>query len=143
MKRLLATLCIAVAFTLPHFVTYKYVCLTDENWPDFYGFPFIQSTDRTWIFSMSGNLYAKGFIGNVLFWSIFIYGLVYFLDTIKHKFFRVFGKIVIVALCVMSVVVISFEAFVFDWRLEWDHDNFKMNYYIQDLDCEKTFKFFE
>ena len=143
MKRLLATLCIAIGFTLPHFITFKYECFTDERWPFFYGFPFVQSTDGSWVFSMSGNLFVKGFVGNVLFYSVFIYGLVYLLDTIKHRVFKIFGKTIIVALCAMALLIIYFEIFVFNWTLHWDHDNFKMYYYQHDLDCQRTFKFLD
>ncbi|QCE43354.1 hypothetical protein [Psychroserpens sp. NJDZ02] len=142
MKKILASLCIAVGFTLTNCVSFKYVCETDERWPMFYGFPFVQSTD-SWVFSMSGDLFIKGFIGNVVFWSLLIFGLINLLDTVRHKFFKVIIKVVIVVLCVLSVVLIYFESTIFDWNIHWDHDNFKMNYYQQDLDCEKTFKFFD
>ncbi|WP_452220986.1 hypothetical protein [Lacinutrix salivirga] len=143
MKRLLATLCIAVGFTLPHFITFKYVCETSERWPHFYGFPFVQSTNGTWVFSMSGNLFISGFIGNVLFWSVLIYGLVYFLDSITSKIFKTVGKVIIVILCALSLFIIYFEVFVFDWNVHWSHNDFKMSYYEQDLDCERTFEFFD
>ena len=143
MKKILASLCIAVGFTLTNSISYKYVCKTDERWPDFLGFPFVQSTDRSWIFSMSGDLFIRGFIGNILFWGLFFYGVIYLLGIAKHKVCKIISKSVITIFCIFSLVFIYFEITVFDWRLEWDHDNFKMNYYIQDLDCEKTFKFFE
>ncbi|WP_157814134.1 hypothetical protein [Olleya sp. Bg11-27] len=143
MKKILAALCLAVSFTLQHFITFKYVCQTDERWPTFYGFPFVQSTDHSWIFSMSGDLFIKGFIGNILFLGLFFYGVIYLLGIAKHKICKIISKSVIIILCIFSLVFIYFEITVFDWRLEWDHDNFKMNYYQQDLDCEKTFKFFD
>ncbi|MEM5538206.1 hypothetical protein [Olleya sp. AS48] len=143
MKKILASLCIAVGFTLTDSISYKYVCKTDENWPSFLGFPFIQSTDRSWVFSMSGDLFIKGFIGNILFWSLLFYGVIYLLSIAKHKVYKIISKSVITIFCIFSLVFIYFEITVFDWRLEWDHDNFKMNYYIQDLDCEKTFEFFK
>lgn len=143
MKKILASLLIAIGFTLTNCISFEYVCEIDERWPDFYGFPFVQSTDSTWVFSMSGNLFIKGFIGNVLFWSLFIYALIYFLDRIKQGGFRILGKVIIIALCALSLLVIYFEIVVFDWTLQWDHDNFKMNYYQQDLDCVRTFKFFD
>ncbi|WP_272022957.1 hypothetical protein [Olleya namhaensis] len=143
MKKILASLCIAVGFTLTNSISYKYACKTDERWPDFLGFPFVQSTDGSWIFSMSGDLFIKGFIGNILFWGLFFYGVIYLLGIAKHRVYKIIFKSVITIFCIFSLVYIYFEITVFDWRLEWDHDNFKMNYYIQDLDCEKTFKFFE
>ncbi|QXP58298.1 hypothetical protein [Olleya sp. HaHaR_3_96] len=143
MKKILAALCLAVSFTLQHFITFKYVCQTDERWPTFYGFPFVQSTNHSWVFSMSGDLFIKGFIGNILFFGLFFYGVIYLLGIAKHKICKIISKSVIIILCIFSLVFIYFEITVFDWRLEWDHDNFKMNYYQQDLDCEKTFRFFD
>ncbi len=143
MKKNLAALCIAVGFTLTNLVTFKYVCVTDERWPKFLGFPFVQSTDSTWVFSMSGDLFIKGFIANILFWSLVFYGLIHLLDSVKHRVYRIFAKSTIVLLCLLSLVVIYFESTVFNWNLQWDHDNFKMNYYQEDLDCKQTFTFFD
>lgn len=143
MKKILASLCIAVGFTLTNFITFKYICNADEYWATFKGFPFVQSTDGPWVNSMSGELFIKGLLGNILFWTFLFYGLIYLFLTIKHKIYSVVTKGIFVVLCILSLVIIYFEITVFEWRLEWDHENFKMNYYQQDLDCKRSFHFFD
>ncbi|WGD34754.1 hypothetical protein [Olleya sp. YS] len=143
MKKILASLCLAIGFTLPNFISYKFVCATDERWPDFYGFPFVQNTDRSWVFSMSGKFFISGFIGNVIFWGLLFYVIIRLLNLLKHRVFIIVRRVILITLCLFSLWVIYFELTLFDWRLQWNHDDFKMNYYQQKLDCKRTFHFFD
>ena len=78
-----------------------------------------------------------------MFWTVLFYGLIYLILLIKHKIYRIISKGIIIILCALSLFVIYFEMTVFDWSLQWNHDDFKMNYYQQDIDCKRAFRFFD
>ena len=137
MKRLFFSIITALGFISGNYITFEYVCNYPERGPKFYGFPFVQQTDTTWVFSMSGELYVFGFLGNLIFWGFIIGAIAWFLDTIKEQFVKkmmgVFGWIVVVAALLNSYVNLA----AIDWRLKLSHDNFKMNYYQTDIPCER------
>ncbi|WAC03055.1 hypothetical protein N7U66_05350 [Lacinutrix neustonica] len=53
MKKLIFTIITALGFVTDECLIFEYVCDYPERGPKFYGFPFIQETDTTWVFSMS------------------------------------------------------------------------------------------
>ena len=141
-KNILILFCLSLGFTILNFVRFEYSCKTDELWPKFYGFPFVQWTDTTWVNSMSGDFFLKGFLCNVLFWFAFFYLVIHLLNSIQHKIFKKIINTIIIFLCLFSLIIIYFEFTVFDWRFNWDHNNFKLDYYQEELDCVRTFHFF-
>jgi energy-coupling factor transporter transmembrane protein EcfT len=88
---------------------------------------------------MSGDIYLIGFLGNLIFWAIIIGGIVFFVDKIKGKLTKriigIFGWLIIAWSLFISFVYFA----AVDWRLEFTHDNFKINYYQSDIDCERNF----
>ncbi|MEL6811329.1 MAG: hypothetical protein AAFP76_08355 [Bacteroidota bacterium] len=138
-KKILLTLSLALAITSNDLLIYEYVCQFPEHGPSFYGFPFVKSTNTSWVFSMSGDLYVLGFIGNVLFWGVLLYIPIHLMGLIKIKrvrnIFMVLGWILFSLGCISTSLGLT----VIDWRLEWHHDNFRMNYYQTDIECEKKF----
>ena len=143
MKKYIICFVIALGLTLAKIITFKYVCETDENWPEFYGFPFVQSTNTSWVFSMSGELYFIGLIGNTLFWLLIILFINHFYSKIKLSWLIQIGKIFSGFIVLASLVIIISELFIFDWRLKFNHNDFKLNYYQKDLKCERTLQFFK
>jgi len=129
----------ALGFVTDQCLTFEYVCEYPEYGPKFYGFPFVQETDKTWVFSMSGEIYLFGFLGNLVFWTLIIGGIVLLLEKIKEKLTKkiigIFGWLILAWSLFISVVYFG----AVDWRLEFTHDNFKMNYYQTDIDCERKF----
>jgi hypothetical protein len=122
-------------------LTFEYVCDYPELGPRFYGFPFIQETNSSWVFSMSGDIYILGFIGNFIFWALFFFGLTLFLKKVKNRFLNILIKILGWSVVVWSVFVAFLYFGAIDWRFEFTHDNFKMNYYEQDIKCDRSFIF--
>lgn len=139
MKKLIFSIIIAFGFIMDEYLTFEYICDYPERGPKFYGFPFVQETDTTWIFSMSGEIYLFGFLGNLVFWTIIIGGIALLLDKIKRKLtkkiFKIFGWLIFAWSLFISFVNLA----AVDWRLEFTHDNFKMNYYQSDIDCKRNF----
>ena len=139
MKKLIFTIITALGFVTDECLIFEYVCDYPERGPKFYGFPFVQETDTTWIFSMSGEIYLFGFLGNLIFWTIIIGGIVFLLDKIKGKLIKkiigIFGLLILVWSLFISFVYFG----AIDWRLEFTHDNFKMDYYQSDINCERNF----
>ncbi|PHS62797.1 MAG: hypothetical protein COB12_10290 [Flavobacterium sp.] len=139
MKKLIFSIITALGFITDEYLTFEYVCDYPERGPKFYGFPFVQQTDSTWIFSMSGDIYLFGFLGNLIFWTIIIGGIVLLVNIIEGKWTKkiigIFGWLIFVWSLFISFV--HFAAV--DWRLEFTHDNFKNNYYQSVIDCERNF----
>lgn len=139
MKKIIFPLITALGFITDELLIFEYVCDYPELGPKFYGFPFVQETNTSWIFSMSGDVYLIGFLGNLLFWTIIIGGVIFFVAKIKGKLIKriigIFGWLIIAWSLFISFVYFTSV----DWRLEFTHDNFKINYYQSDIDCERNF----
>ena len=139
MKKFIFSIIIALGFITDECLTFEYVCDYTELGPKFYGFPFVQETDRTWVFSMSGEIYLFGFLGNLVFWTLIFSGIVLLLGKIKGKLTKkiigIFGWLILAWSLFISFVYFG----AVYWRLEFTHDNFKMNYYQTDIDCERKF----
>lgn len=138
MKKILLSIILSLGMISSDIIYFKYTCVTDEKWPSFLGFPFVQSTDTTWVFSMSGILYLKGLFGNIIIWSIFFYLLLFIIYKItKGKFVLAKNILAFLTVC-YSLFFTLFFFYAIDWSLGWDHDNFKMDYYQTNLECTRT-----
>lgn len=139
MKLLLFSVTTALGIVTSGLFTYEYVCDFPEAGPKFYGFPFVQRTDTTWIFSMSGDIYLFGFLLNVAFWSGIIYLLGWAISPIKNPIIArtrtVLGWAVFGIMLLLSIQNLT----IIDWRIKLHHDNFKMHYYQHDIECERHF----
>lgn len=145
MKKLQITsaLILALGMITDDWLTFEFICDYKEYGPRFYGFPFVQETNTSWVNSMSGEIYLFGFLGNLLFWTFIFYVIILIINRIKNK--------IIVKLCngisLVFVLIALLNSFVYfsviDWRLEKTHDNFKLNYYTSDIKCERKFKLFK
>ena len=129
----------SLGFITDEYLIFEYVCDYPEGGPKFYGFPFVQETDATWVNSMSGEIYLLGFLGNLIFWALIIRGIVFIASKLKRKIIkRVIG--IFAWLIFTWSLFISFVNFnAVDWRIEFTHDNFKMNYYQSDIECKRNF----
>ena len=144
MKRVFISVIIALGIVSTNVIYFEYTCDVDESWPQFLGFPFVQSTDSSWGFSMSGDIFILGLLGNICFWTLIIYVIfgVFNLVSEKYKLSLFVGRVLVLLLVIYSLFF-SFGHFVFiDWRLNWNHNNFKLHYYESDLDCKRTLHFF-
>jgi len=126
-----------------NFITFHYVCDYPEHGPSFYGFPFVQQTNSTWVNSFSGELYVFGLLGNLALWSLVFYGLIWLINDVLGKKIRKLLFIVGVLTFVLSIIFISLYFQVYEWRFEWSHDDFKLNYYQTDITCERTLRIFD
>lgn len=138
MKKLIFSIITALGLITDEFLTFEYVCNYPEYGPKFYGFPFVQETNTTWVFSMSGEIYLFGFLGNLIFWTIIIRGIILLLNKIKVKLMQkiigVFGLLILAWSLFISLIYFA----AIDWRLKYTHDNFKINYYQYNIDCERN-----
>ncbi|WP_298489013.1 hypothetical protein [uncultured Maribacter sp.] len=139
MKKIIFSIITALGCITDEFFTFKYVCDYPEHGPEFYGFPFVQETNTSWIFSMSGEIYLFGFLGNLVLWTLFIFILVVCLHKIKgklaQKIIPVFGWLIMAWSILVSFVYFG----AIDWRLKYTHDDFKINYYQSYIACEREF----
>lgn len=91
---------------------------------------------------MSGEIYFFGLLGNLLIWTVVVRLFIYFLDKMSNtwlkKSLKLLGWIIFIASMLSSYVY--FDAI--DWRLKWTHDNFKLDYYQTEIDCERKLIFF-
>jgi hypothetical protein len=138
-KRVFFSIIASLGFISDEMLTFEYICDYPEMGPRFYGFPFIQETNASWIFSMSGDIYLIGFTGNLVLWAIIFFGVTLFLKKIKNKFLNKFFMIFGWCIVVLSVFITFINFAAIDWRLELTHDNFKMNYYENNINCERSF----
>ena len=105
--------------------------------PRFYGFPFVQQTNLSWGGTMSGEIYLLGILGNILFWALIFRGLGYLFDLMKNKIIQKALLFFRWAVLVFSLFIVFMYYTVIDLRYKLSHDNFKMNYYEKDIDCER------
>lgn len=140
-KRILFSIIASLGFICDEMLTFEYVCDYPELGPRFYGFPFIQETNSSWVFSMSGDIYILGFIGNFIFWALLFFGVTLFFKNLKNRFLNILIKIVGWTVVTWSVFVAFLYFGAIDWRFEFTHDNFKMNYYEHDIKCDRNFIF--
>jgi hypothetical protein len=143
MKKIILSVIIALGVVFSDIIYFEYTCLTNERWPRFLGFPFVQSTDTTWVFSMSGTLFLFGLLCNILFWSLIVLTVVKLINSLRLTKLKTVKKVFNMLLITVSLFITTIYFLAIDWRLKWDHDNFKMNYYQTDLNCERVFHFFE
>lgn len=137
MKRLIFTIIVALGIITDEFLIFEYTCDYPEYGPQFYGFPFVQETSTTWVNSMSGEIYLLGFIGNLIFWAIIIGLIIFFFRNTKSKLILLFAY-----LAISWSLFVSFAYFIaIDWRLEFTHDNFKLDYYQSEIDCDREIIF--
>ncbi len=141
MKKVIFSVIIALGIISSKLIAFEYICEYPEVGPKFYGFPFVQQTNTSWIFSMSGDIYLVGFLGNLMFWSILICLLSLPLNNVKKtslkKGITIVGYVMIC--CALLVSYINFAAI--DWRIKRSHDDFKIDYYTTQIDCERTLMF--
>ena len=142
MKKVILSIVFAIGIVFSDIVYFEYTCITDENWPTFLGFPFVQSTNTSWIFSMSGELFLRGLLCNILFWGVLIYIFVFFIERITVGKFYIAKWISSLLLMFLALFISIISLLAIDWRMNWDHDNFKRDYYQTELDCERSFHFF-
>jgi hypothetical protein len=142
-RNILFALIFGVGLTFSDIVAFEYVCDYPELGPKFYGFPFVYRTSTTWVNSMSGDLYLQGIISDTIFWFIIVYVLILGLKKLKNikikRVLRVIGLLIFGFS--LFLTIISFLAI--DWRLEISHDNFKINYYLNEIECNRTLKWME
>ena len=143
MKKVFYAIIIALGIVCSDTIYFEYECNADERWPRFLGFPFVQSTDTTWVFSMSGELFLFGFLGNIIVWAALLVVIFYFLTKLKFKRSKIIGTILLSIVLVISMFIFIVYFSVVDWRLKWHHDNFKLNYYQKNLECKKTLNIFK
>ena len=110
-----------------------------EMGPEFYGFPFIRSTDTTWVNTGSGEIYLIGFIGNIIFWSFLCMTVIYFTEKIKRPIIKIIINSSGVVLVILSVMISILYYSAIEWRIKLDHDSMKNEYFIDDLEYERNF----
>ncbi|NER16020.1 hypothetical protein [Spongiivirga citrea] len=141
MKKILFSLITAFGLICYQPIRFKYACDFKEHGPEFYGFPFVQETG-TWVSSFSGILYLSGFLGNLAFWFVLVYSLVYFIKKTNNRIVNNIKSILVYSIILISIFYGYLHFDVFIWDIEWSHDNFKMNYFQEDVECERTLLFF-
>lgn len=139
MKKLLSSIIVALGCITDDYLIFEYACDYPEHGPKFYGFPFAQETNSTWVFSMSGEIYLLGFLGNLIFWTVIITGLVFLVSKLNGRLVKKITKLLGWLIIAWSLFI-SFVYFAaIDWRVEFTHDDFKINYYQSDIDCKRQF----
>ncbi len=146
-SRLLGKIVLSITFgfvwIISNFITFHYVCDYPEYGPSFYGFPFVQQTNSTWVNSFSGNLYLSGMMGNLIIWSLVFYMLLSLInDVLGRKIKKALFLLGLLGF-VTSIIYISFYFEAYDWRIQWSHDNFKIDYFSDTIQCKRTFYFFK
>ncbi len=138
MKKILLLIVLSLGMITDDFLVFEYTCNYPELGPKFYGFPFVQETNTTWVNSMSGEIYILGFIGNLIIWTL-IFGIVFqLLKRIRNSIgFKVFVTVLMLYALFFSCVYFS----IIDWRFSYSHDDFKVHYYQSKPDCKPIFKF--
>ena len=142
MKKVILSIVVAVGIVFSNIIYFEYSCITDEKWPKFRGFPFVQSTGESWLFSMSGDLFLKGLFGNVFFWALIIFFSVSLIKNWTLGKYNIAKWIVSILIILLALFITTISIIAIDWRLNWNHDNFKLDYYKIELDCERSFHFF-
>ena len=122
-------------------ITFEYVCDYPEYGPSFFGFPFVYRTSTPWVNSMSAVLYVTGSVGNLLFWTTIVYLVASLVEKLKRGWTRRVVTIILSGICILSLGLTTVELAIIEWGIETGHDDFKMNYYQDDIDCERTVKF--
>lgn len=141
MKKLAYALIFSLFIVSNGIFTFKYECAYSDGGPDFYGFPFVQETDHTWVNSLSGEIYLAGYLSNLLIWTIIGFGLSLLLKRISWGKAKQAMNIVAMAMAGLALAFSIFTFSLIDWRYHWSHDNFKMNHYQNEIECQRTFQF--
>ncbi|MFT6334778.1 MAG: hypothetical protein ACJATI_001524 [Halioglobus sp.] len=119
-------------------VTIRKICFYPEHGPNFYGFPMIYRTNTTWVNTGSGNIYVVGLFINSIFWG----GLSYVISNSIRKLINSRSvKIGITITLLLSTIFNCFIFSCFDLSFKFHHTS-KMNYYQQDIECERTVEIF-
>lgn len=137
---IIALFAFGFVFGEPIVLEYNPLYPVGEMGPEYFGFPFIYRTDTTWVNSMSGEIYLKGLIVNFIFWVIVILITVFCIDKLNGRFKKV-TQIFFISFG-LFVCLIALTNTVIDWKLHFDHNNMKGDYFINELDYTKKIHFF-
>ncbi|SNR16424.1 hypothetical protein [Tenacibaculum jejuense] len=138
LKKVVFSIILSLGMITDDFLIFEYICDYPELGPRFYGFPFVQETNTTWVNSMSGEIYLFGFLGNFIFWIVLFRILIQLFIKLKQT---VIIKLIQVLVSVLSLFYTYAYFLAIDWRLSLTHDNFKLHYYQSEPSCKKIFKF--
>ncbi|NVK03200.1 MAG: hypothetical protein HWD92_00195 [Flavobacteriia bacterium] len=144
MKKAIILLLFAFGFVFGEPIAFEYLPVypTGDPGPEYYGFPFIYRTDTTWVSSLSGILYLKGLIANLLFWAIISFLASRGIDKLRGKP-KIASQIVAIVFGIYLVLVAFLKVSINDWSIQYDHDNMKMDYYNEELDYHREIIWFQ
>lgn len=142
MKKGLVIVLFAFGFVFGEPIVFEYTPLypKGEMGPEYFGFPFIYRTDTTWVNSMSGEIYLKGLIGNLIFWIIVIWITSFGINKLKGAFGKAMRILIIIFGSLVCLVALT--SMVIDWRFHFDHNDMKRDYFIDELEYNKELQLF-
>ena len=142
MKKGIIIVLFAFGFVFGEPIVFEYIPLYPEGemGPEYFGFPFIYRTDTTWVNSMSGEIYLKGLLGNLIFWGGIILIASFGIDKLKGKFKKA-TQILTISFGAL-VCLIALTSTAIDWRFHFDHNDMKGDYFINELDYNKELHMF-
>lgn len=141
-KNLIFKLCFWIFFGILvnsfELISIRKICQYPEHGPFFYGFPMIYRTNMTWVNSGSGIIYLFGTLVNAIFWGGMFFG---FFQLVAKCLSEKFSKIIIGIMAVIAFLnfLIVTNAYELDFKL---HHEVKMDYYQQDIECNRSLKLF-
>ncbi len=141
MKQVLWSLFFSPALVFLELISFRYTCQYEDGGPDFYGFPFIYRTSNVWVNSLSGEFYVLGCIGNMLFWTVILFALMTGIKRLKIPIHKLTSRVWGVFLLLFGFCIVYSTLSIVDWRYQWQHD-FKMDYYSDDIICNREIQFF-
>ena len=140
LSTIIYSIILALGILTIDFFKFEYICDYPEIGPTFYGFPFVQETNRTWVNSMSGEIYILGFLGNLLLWTLFFRVIFQFFKRFQNKVTFKVIRLLLVVFCLFNV---HMYFSIIDWRFSYSHNNFKLNYYQSEPYCKRIFKLYK
>ena len=121
-RSLLLIICLSSAFVMTDLITLVRVeACPDEQLPALIGFPFVHRTSVPWVNSMSGVLYMKGLLLNVIIIAITFASLGRMLHTIlPGRWFQSRMRVVLEWSTILGcILIIALFSLGVEWDLQW------------------------
>ncbi|HAW20722.1 MAG TPA: hypothetical protein DCX14_11110 [Flavobacteriales bacterium] len=135
---------VGLAMVLSNAISIEYIPnYKSDMGPEYFGSPFIMSTDTTWVNSFTGELYLKGLFSDVLIWGLLIYSVLLFLSRIQNKWARRIMLSLGTITFILAFAFVSMDLFIMDWRVHWNYTDADATNFHEEQYPEKRFHFFD
>jgi hypothetical protein len=121
-RSLLLTACLSCVFVLTDLITFVRVeACPDEQLPALIGLPFVHRTSVPWVNSLSGVLYVKGLLLNVIIIAITFASLGRMLHTIlPGRWLQSRSRVVLEWSTILgSILIMALFPLVVEWDVQW------------------------